>query len=891
MKLDPLFNPKTIAIIGASDEKGSVGRALVDNLINDEFAGVIYPVNIKHKHIRSMRAYKSVKDIPDKIDLAIIATPAVTVPDIIKECGEAGIKGVVIISAGFNEAGKEGIRLSAKIIKTARIFGIRIVGPNCLGFIRPAINLNASFAAHMALPGNIAFISQSGALCTAILDWSLKNNVGFSYFVSVGSMIDVGFHDLIDYFGRDPNTNSILIYMESLTDARKFLSAARAFSRSKPIIVLKVGRSSAGAAAAKSHTGSLAGDDAIYSAAFERAGVIRVDTTVALFHTAKLLAMQPQPRGKRLAVLTNAGGPGVIAADALVYSQGKMASLSKETIIKLDKFLPRAWSHGNPVDILGDADPKRYQKALEIILADKNTDAVLVILSPQAMTQPSAVARAVLAAKNPENKTILASWMGGSDVAEGRQILEKGNIPIYRQPEDGIRSFMYICNYASNLETLYETPATIPHAFQPQTKENKKIIDSALKSGQTTLTEVETKTLLKNYDIPIVNYAVASSAEEAKEKAEKLGFPAVMKILSLDILHKTDVGGVVLNIDSAKMAGEAFGKIMKSVRQHLPQADIRGVMIENMVSKRYEILIGAKKDPLFGPVIVFGMGGIAVEVFKDTKVGLPPLNMALSMRLIQKTKIYKLLKGYRNMPGVDIQSLQFLLYKFAYLVADFPQIKELDINPFGVDEYGGVVLDAKVVLDASLADKNLKPYSHLVISPYPKEYIYDFVLKNKKKVVVRPIRPEDEPLEAEMFKTFSPETQRHRFFHQIKDITHELLIRYTQIDYDREMALIAVVTEEKKKKMIGVVRLIADPYNEEAEFALVVADPWQGMGLGNFFTEKILAIAKERGIKKIFAKFYRDNKIMTKIFKKYGFNISWEDQIGYAELIISAEKK
>lgn len=884
MLLDKIFNPKTIAVIGASDQKGKVGYALFRNLISSDYDGIIYPVNNKRKNVQSIKAYPRIKDLPDKIDLAIIATPAKTVPKIVEECGQAGVSGAVIISAGFEEAGREGEIMSGKILKTGRKYKMRIIGPNCLGFIQPAIHLNASFASKMALPGKIAFISQSGALGTAILDWSVKNKVGFSYFVSIGSMLDVGFHDLIDYFGQDKKTTSILIYMESLTNARKFLSAARAFSRTKPIIVLKVGRSSEGARAAKSHTGSLAGNDAVFNAAFQRAGIIRVETVDDLFDSAKTLAMQPRPLGNRLAVITNAGGPGVIATDALIYSQGKIANLSKDTIDKLDKVLPPAWSHANPVDVLGDADADRYKRALTLCLNDDGVDGVLAILTPQAMTNPTEVAQKMATIANKDRKTILACWMGGEDVAQGREILESGSIPVYRSPENAVRCFMYMYNYSKNLELLYETPATIPHAFSPKTKSNKKLLQKVIKDNRDVLTEAEAKELLANYDIPVVKNAIARNAQQAGTLAAQIGFPVVMKVLSSDIIHKTDIGGVCLDINSKEEAEDAFEKIMNAVRQHEPQAAILGVFIEAMVQKRYELLIGCRKDPIFGPAIVFGMGGVAVEVYQDTKVGLPPLNMSLAMRLIEETKIYKLLKGYRGMPGVDIQAIQFLLYKFAYLVADFPEIKELDINPFGVDEYGGIVLDAKVILDKKVIGKEVKPYSHLVISPYPKEYITEFKMKNGKAVIIRPIKPEDEPLEAEMFKTFSPQTQRHRFFGLIKDITHELLVRYTQIDYDREIALVAVIKGKHKEKMIGVVRLIADPLNKTAEFAVVVADPWQGQGLGNKFTDYILKIARERRIKKVWAKFLRDNKPMLNIFKKRKFSVTFKGNTGYAEL-------
>ncbi len=884
LKIDRLFNPQTIAVIGASDNEGGVGNALMRNLIKNNYNGIVYPVNPKRESVQSIKAYPSIRDIPDKIDLAIIATPASTVPGIVEECGRAGVSGLVIISAGFGEVGKKGEEMSDTILDIAQSYDMRIVGPNCLGFIRPSINLNASFANKMALPGRTAFISQSGALCASILDWSVKNNVGFSHFVSIGSAIDIGFHDLIDYFGNDPNTDSILIYMESLKDARKFMSAARAISKQKPIVVLKVGRTEEGAQAAQSHTGSLAGNDSAYDAAFERAGITRVDTAVGLFHVAKTLSMQKRPKGNRVAVVTNAGGPGVIATDYLVFKGLKLAKLEPKTIKKLDTFLPSAWSKSNPVDILGDASASRYKKSVEVCLKDDNNDAVLVILTPQAMTDPTKVAREIVSIPNPKGKTIMASWMGGDDVFPGRVVLEKGSIPIYRSPEDAIRTFAYVNQYSKSLETLKETPATIPHAFKPNTEKNRKILDGIIREDRTVLTEEESKKILANYDIPVAKYAVAKSHSEAGKVASKIGFPVVMKILSPDIIHKTDIGGVKVNIKNKKEAEDTYKEIIKNAKKHNKKADIKGVFVEQMIKKRYELLIGCKKDRTFGPVIVFGMGGVAVEVFKDTKAGLPPLNMSLAQKMIEDTKIYKLLKGYRNMPDVDITAIQFLLYKFAYLVTDFPEIKELDINPFAVDEKGGVVLDAKVILDEEMIGRKIKPYSHLVISPYPKELITKFTLDSGKKVLIRPISPEDEQLEAEMFKRFSKSTQRHRFFHLIKNITHEMLQRYTQIDYDREIALVAEIEENKKKKMAGVVRLVADPYNETAEFSVVVADPWQGKGLGNNFTDYILDIARKRGIKKVWAKFLSDNEKIKNIFEKRGFKITGRGKTMKAEL-------
>jgi|WetSurMetagenome_2_1015567.scaffolds.fasta_scaffold01402_5 acetyltransferase len=900
-KLDKIFNPGTIAVIGASDREGGVGNALMKNLIGNNYQGIVYPVNPARESVAGIKAYPKVSDIPDKIDLAIIVTPAATVPAIVLECGQAGVSGLIIISSGFDEIGAKGQKMSEEILSIARDYNMRIIGPNCLGFIRPSINLNASFANKMALPGHIAFISQSGALCTAILDWSLKNNVGFSHFVSIGSNIDISFHDLIDYFGDDPNTDSILIYMESLREARKFMSAARAFSRQKPIVVLKVGRTEAGSQAAKSHTGAITGNDSVYDAAFERAGIIRVDGALDLFHVAKILAMQKRPADNRVAVITNAGGPGVIAADRLALHNERLAALSHATVTALKKFLPSAASTANPVDILGDADPLRYRQAVELCLADPNVDAALIILTPQEMTSPTDVARQIVSIKNKTGKTMLASWMGGDDVAEGRVILEKGNIPVYRTPEEAVDIFMYVDSYRKRLEFLKETPGSVPHAFKPKTEANKKLIEKVVADGRLVLTEAEAKEMIANYGIPVAKNGIAKTATEAGEIAEMIGMPVVMKILSPDILHKTDIGGVKLNINSKAEAEKAYHEIMDGVkkfavnmrrsgttpnpsleRRGMPKID--GVFIETMTKKRYELLIGCKKDEVFGPAIVFGMGGVAVEVFRDTAVGLPPLNMSLALKMIQETKIYKLLEGYRGMPGVDIEAIQFLLYKFAYLVSDFPEIKELDINPFAVDEKGGVVLDAKVILDEKVLGVKHKPYSHLVISPYPKEFETTVKTKTGKQVFVRALRPEDEDLVADFFHHLSPKSQKDRYLQVIKKIDHEFLLRFTQNDYDREIGLEAEISVGKKSQMIGAVRLIIDPYIESAKLSVVVIDSWQEKGLGSELTDHMLDIARSRGVKKVWAEFFPTNKRMIKILTKRNFTIKARGKIMIGEL-------
>jgi acetyltransferase len=889
-KINKIFNPKVVAIFGASAREGSVGHALMDNIIGSGFDGIVYPINPKRTNVLGVKTYARIEDIRDKVDLAIIATPAKTVPGIVENCGKAGVSGVLLISAGFAEAGAEGKELMQQIRESIRKYKMRLIGPNCLGFIKPSIKFNASFASKMALPGKIAFISQSGALCTAILDWSIKQNVGFSHFVSIGSMMDVSFNDLIDYFGTDSQTNSIVIYMESLTNARRFLSAARAFARNKPIIVLKAGKSSEGAQAAMSHTGSLAGNDFVFDAAFKRAGIIRVDTIEELFNIAQALAMQPKPSSNRLAIVTNAGGPGVIATDTLIAKGGKLAKLSEETISELNNHLSPNWSKGNPVDVLGDAGPNEYAKALELCSKDKNVDGILVILTPQSMTNPTEVARKVAIISKGCRKPVFACWMGADDIEEGQRLLETNNIPVYQAPENAVKCFMQMYNYSRNLEILHETPSHIPSQFQPNKDANRKLIDQVLADNRTVMTEFEAKQFLANYDIPVIKNGLATSEGEAVKMAEEIGYPLVMKIASPDILHKTDVGGVILNILNIEEATNSYKKIMKSATEKAPKADIRGIFVEQMMKRKYELIIGCKKDPIFGPTIVFGMGGVAVEVFKDTRVGLPPLNMALAMRIIEDTKIYKLIKGYRGMPGADIEAIQFLLYKFAYLIMDFPQINEIDINPFGVDERGGVVLDAKVLLDESEKDAPYDTSKHLVISPYPSEFITEYTLNNGQIATLRAIKPEDENLEKEMFSNFSERTQRFRFFQLIKDISHEELVRYTQIDYDREIAIIAEVEENGKKMMAGVVRLIADQYNETAEFAIVIADPWQKLGLGNKFTDYIHEIAKKRGIQKITANILATNHIMLHMFKTRGFKMVKEEDSYFAELVINEPK-
>lgn len=886
-QLHTLFNPRSIAVIGASDTPGRVGYSLFRNLNSNGFAGAVYPVNPNRDVVQGVKAYSNMAALPQRVDLAVIATRAPTVPGVVDECIASGALSAVVISAGFSEVGEEGVRLVDRIRQSVQASGMALLGPNCLGFLRPKLNLNASFSRKMPLMGGMAFISQSGALCSAVLDWSVKEHVGFSYFVSVGEMADIGFHDLIDYFGNDVDTKAILIYMETLTQARSFMSAARSFARTKPIIVLKVGRSQEGAKAALYHTGSITGNNQIFDAIFKRAGVLRVGSVAELFDCARNLSMQRRPTGNRLAIVTNAGGPGVIATDALMDQRGTLAELSPATLGLLNEDMPPFWSKANPIDLLADADASRYGRAVKACLRDPSVDGILTILTPQAMTDAAAVARELVGIAKNAYKTVLASFMGEDDVAEGRRILAQGKIPAYEKPEDAIRSFLNMVEYQRNLGLLSETPATIPHAFTPDTAANRRLINEIASSGRVILTAPEVREILTNYDIPVPKGGLVRNAREAKALAAAIGYPVVMKVVSPDIIYERDVGGVVTDIQMEEEIDPAYERIMDSVRLKAPDASILGMFVEAMIAKRYELLIGSKKDPIFGPVIVFGMGGVAVDVFKDTNIGIPPLNMALAQQLIDGTKISTLLKGYRGTVAVDVSAIQYLLYKFAYLIMDFPEISEVDLNPFAVDERGGVVLDAKIILDEKVAGKSVKPFSHMVICPYPREYEKTVLIRRGRSVLLRPIRPEDEPMHEEMFKSFSNETKRFRFFGPIKE-SHEMLARYSQIDYDREIAIIAELTEEGRKKMAGVVRLIADPYNETAEYAIVIGDPWQGQGLGTIMTRYSLEIARSRGIKKVYAYLLDDNLKMLDMFHQFKFKSQKEEDMYRVELLLDS---
>jgi len=881
LNLDKIFNPESIAVIGASDEEGSVGYTLMKNLTELGYKGKFYPVNIHKTEILGLKAYQTVDQLPETVDLAIIATPAKTVPDIVEQCGKAGITGVIIISAGFKEVGPEGKALEDKIIEIKKRYNLRIIGPNCLGIIRPSDRLNATFTDKMPKSGRIAFISQSGALGAAILDWAIHENIGFSNFVSIGSMIDVDFGDLIDYFGTDPKTRSILMYIEGLTDARKFMSAARHFARTKPIIVVKAGKFSESARAAASHTGALTGEDMIYDAAFKRAGLVRVDEIADLFNSAEVLGTQPLPRGPKLAIITNAGGPGVMATDALIARGGKLAKLSQKTMELFNKVLPHYWSRGNPIDILGDAKADRYKVVVEACLNDKNIDGLLIIYTAQAVGNPSEIAKSIVKTCKSRgfcNKTILTSFMGYEEVQEANRIFNENSIPTYSTPEQAVKTYLYMYQYKRNLELLYETPEELPVDIVPPKRPLMVIMRNAAMENREILTEAEAKKLLQYYNIPIVKTLVAKTADEAATLASQIGYPVVLKILSPQIVHKTDAGGVVLDINSEAELRKAFALIVQNAKEYNPNAEIQGVTVQPMIKKQgYEVIIGAKTDPLFGPVILFGMGGIGVELFKDVAIGIPPLNQTLARRIMEETRVYQLLKGYRNVSPANSKLLEEIMVRFSQMLVDFPQLKEVDINPLFIDDKDAFALDARVVIDKERVFSKLEPHQHLVISPYPKKYETLWKLRDGRTVLLRPIKPEDEPLWLEMFQNFSEESIRYRFFQIIKDTPHEVRVRYCNIDYDREIAIVPELTEGGHRKVLGVVRLIIEPNGKAGEIAFIVADPWQGLGLGTKMVDYMIEICKDRGLETIYGIILPDNHRAISLMKKMGFTIKYLD--------------
>ena len=879
--LNRIFKPRHVAVVGASEKAGSIGNALMRNLIDGGFSGMLLPVNPKYKTIHGLECFRSVSALETGVDLSIIATPIQSVVDIVSECVEKKVGAAVIISAGGKEVGEQGREIEEKIQRIAHPGGLRIVGPNCMGVIRPGANLNASFASEMPVTGNLAFVSQSGAICSAILDLAFKERIGFSHFVSIGSMLDVDFGDMIDYLGNDSSAKSILLYIESLTNFRKFMSAARSVSRVKPIIVLKSGRSPAGAKAAASHTGAMAGEDAVYDAAFKRAGIVRVDTIEELFDCAELMAKQPPPRGPRLAILTNGGGPGVMATDTLSRYGQEPAPLDPETMQALDAFLPPFWSRGNPIDILGDASAERFRRALEVCFNSKNLDGVLVILAPQALTDPLSVAETLISAMKARRYPMVACWMGGKIIGRAVELLNEAGIPTYDTPERAVRAFLYMVEYARNLEILLEIPPKMTRHMVFDQEKARKLLSGAPERGF--MPESDSKEMLMAYGLPVIRTEIAKTEVQASDIGRDVGYPLVMKVHSPDITHKTDAGGIRLDLRTDADVREAYNQIISSARRYKPDARFGGVTIQPYYSNPdFEILMGAKRDPNFGPVILFGMGGIYTEVLKDRALGLPPMNRLLARRLMQATKAYTLLQGYRNRPAADMERLEEMIVRLSQLLIDFPEIAELDMNPVLIKDGNPVAVDARILVSPLEVPSSL----HLVIGPYPEEDESHMVSVDGRRIFIRPVKPEDAPLFTALFKVLSPTTIYYRFFGLLKELKPEMLARFTQIDYDREIALVAIDEDSETDRMLGVARIIGDPDGKTGEFAVLVGDAWQGKGIGSNLLEKCLSIAEKRGFKTVHGIVLKENKNMLALGKKLGFEIKRDPACGDNELVI-----
>ncbi len=889
--LDSIFKPKNVAVIGATEKQGSVGRTIVWNLISNPFGGAVFPVNPNRPSVLGIKAYPAIASVPDRVDLAVIVTPAPTVPGIVGECVEAGVKGAIIISAGFKEIGPEGAELERRIMDHARRGNMRIIGPNCLGVMSTVSGLNATFSAGMARPGNVGFITQSGALATAVLDWSFRESVGFSAFVSIGSMLDVSWGDLIYYLGDDPHTSSIVIYMESIGDARSFLSAAREVSLVKPVIVIKPGRTEGAARAAASHTGSLTGSDEVLEAAFRRSGVLRVNTISDLFSMAEVLAKQPRPKGPHLTILTNAGGPGVIATDALITGGGELTDLSKETMERLNALLPPQWSRNNPIDILGDASPERYAKSLEIAASDPNSDGLLVILTPQAMTDPTETAERLRDYANSTGKPVLASWMGGKDVETGEEILNRAGIPTFGYPDTAASIFDYMWRYTYNLRGIYETPIfpEEAEAGAPNRTEADGIISAAREAGRTILTEDESKRLLAAYGIPTVPTRVARSENEAIQAANELGYPIVLKLYSETITHKTDVGGVQLNLQDAEDVGRAYRAIRTSVGEKAGAQHFQGVTVQPMIRlDGYELIIGSSIDAQFGPVLLFGLGGQLVEVFKDRALALPPLTTTLARRMMEQTRIYKALQGVRGRKPVDLAGLEHLMVRFSQLVVEQRWIKEIDINPLLASPDRLVALDARVVVFEKGIERNQLP--RLAVRAYPRQYVRQWALKDGTPVTFRPIRPEDEPLMVKFHETLSDRSVYMRYLHPMmlsQRVMHERLSRVCFVDYSQEMAFVVDGPDPAngERRIMVAGRLSRVHGTNDATFSMLVNDQFQGQGLGKRYLQELLQIARAEKLEHVRANIAPENQAMQSICKEMGFDLRHKP----GTLIVEAE--
>jgi acetyltransferase len=870
--LEHLFRPQSIAVIGASETPRSVGATVLHNLIDGKFAGAIMPVNPKHGELAGIKVYPTVASLPTVPELAVICTPPATVPTLIGELGACGTKAAIVITTGLGMAeDSQGRTLKEAMLAAARPHLLRILGPNCVGLLVPGLGLNASFAHTSAAPGKIAFVSQSGALVTAVLDWTKSRGIGFSKFISLGDSSDVDAGDVLDYLGTDAETHSILLYLESITAARKFMSAARAAARNKPVIVVKAGRMAEGAKAAASHTGALAGSDDVYDAAIRRAGMLRVTSTEDLFDAVETLARTRPLFGDRLAILTNGGGPGVMATDALILGQGRLAEPSQETLRKLDAVLPATWSRGNPVDIIGDAPTERYMQSLQILFEDPQSDALLFIHAPTAIVESSEIAAAVAPAIAKASRNVLACWMGGDAVKEARAIFARAGIPTYDTPEEAVRAFLQVVQYRRNQDLLMEVPPSRSSEFAHDREKAQAVVASAVAEGREMLSEPEAKAVLAAYSVPVVDTRIARTIEEAVKVAAEIGFPVALKILSPDITHKSDVGGVALDLEHPQAVDDAAKAMQKRLQEYRPNARLQGFSVQSMARRptAQELIVGTTTDAVFGPVILFGQGGTAVEVVADRAVGLPPLNTVLARELISRTRVSKLLAGYRDREPADITAISRTLIQLSHLIADIPQIVELDINPLLADEHGVLALDARMRVAAAAASG----LDRFAIRPYPDE-LEEWINWQGRPVLLRPIKPEDGTQHAEFFNALDPEDVHYRFFMRMRELQGPQLARLTQIDYDREMAFIATSEREPGRfEILGVARAIADPDNISAEFAIIVRSDLKGKGLGPVLFGKLIAYCRSRGTKELVGEALIDNQRLKRLVRRFGGSI------------------
>ncbi len=872
--LDALFRPRSIAVVGAGTRPGSVGAVLARNLLSAGFGGPIMPVHPRERAINGVYAYRDVASLPETPDLAVLVTPPPSIPGLVAELGQRGTRAAVIITAGFGEGGnEEGSRLRQATLDAARPHLLRIVGPNCLGVLVPGSGLNASFAHLAPQPGGVAFVTQSGALVTSVLDWAVPRGIGFSHLVSLGAMADVDFGDMLDYLASDGQTRAILLYIEAVTNARKFMSAARAAARVKPVIAIKAGRFTEAARAASSHTGALAGVDAVYDAAFTRAGVLRVYDLVELFDAVETLSRIRRVEGDRLTILTNGGGIGVIAMDALLAAGGRPTTLSPETIDRLDRVLPPTWSRGNPVDIIGDATGARYSDALEALLEDRGSDAILVLNCPTAVASSGEAAEAVVSVARrapPHAPPIFTSWVGEQSASDARRLFGDNGLPTYATPGDAVRAFSHVVRYRRMRTQLMEAPPSLPEKYRPEQAVVREIIDDALSDGREWLNEQESKQVLAAYTIPAVPTEIAGSPEEARAAAERIEGSVALKILSPDILHKTDVQGVALNLASPEQVEAAARTMLERIAVARPDARITGFTVQQMVRRAsaHELIVGMIEDAQFGPVILFGRGGTAVEVAADKALALPPLNLKLAHEQIASTGISRFLEGYRGRAPADREAIAATLVKISQLVCDFAEIVELDVNPLLADESGVTALDARIRVQASEAP----PHARLAICPYPAELEEEVTLANGRTFLLRPVRAEDAPAFHRGFARLDPGDIRMRFFAPMGRLSPEITERLTQIDYDREMALVAVAPGEgEPEEVFGVVRIIADPDNRRAEYAIIVDSSIKGQGLGRILMDRIIAHARRRGIGEIWGDVLRENHRMLAVCDEFGF--------------------